>query len=132
MSGARQPDPALKERSRVRAVRTVFPADTNHHGTLFGGAAIQLMAETAFVAGTRYTRTRLVLVSSGRIDFHLPVPPGAIIELEAEVEALGASSLVIHCVIRREQIGREGQQEVAAGRFTFVAVDEAMRPVEIP
>ena len=74
----------------------------------------------------------LAFLSSGRIDFHLPVPPGAIIELEAEVEALGASSLVIHCVIRREQIGREGQQEVAAGRFTFVAVDEAMRPVEIP
>jgi acyl-CoA hydrolase len=117
--------------SETRIAKTVFPGDTNHHGTLFGGTAIQLMAEAAFIAGTRFARKKMVLVSSGRIDFHIAIPPGSIIELVARVEKVGRTSLEMSSLINVETTEADGFTEAACGRFTFVCVTEEMKPVKV-
>jgi acyl-CoA hydrolase len=55
--------------SETRVFKTVFPNNTNHYDTLFGGTALSMMDEVAFIAATRFTRLRCVTVSSDRIDF---------------------------------------------------------------
>jgi len=55
--------------SETRIFKAVFPNTTNHYDTLFGGTAMQLMDEVAFIAATRFSRQRIVTVSSDRIDF---------------------------------------------------------------
>jgi acyl-CoA hydrolase len=110
--------------SETRIAKTVFPGDTNHH-------AIQLMAEAAFIAGTRFARKKMVLVSSGRIDFHIAIPPGSIIELVARVEKVGRTSLEMSSLINVETTEADGFTEAACGRFTFVCVTEEMKPVKV-
>jgi acyl-CoA hydrolase len=67
--------------SETRIFKAVFPNTTNHYDTLFGGTAMQLMDEVAFITATRFCRMRTVTVSSDRIDFKKPIPAGTIIEL---------------------------------------------------
>lgn len=57
------------EKSESRIFKAVFPNTTNHYDTLFGGTAMQLMDEAAFITATRFSRQRMVTVSSDRIDF---------------------------------------------------------------
>jgi acyl-CoA hydrolase len=67
----------LEERikqSETRIFKAVFPNSTNHYDTLFGGTAMHMMDEVAFITATRFTRKRCVTVSSDRIDFKNPYP----------------------------------------------------------
>ena len=42
--------------SEARVIKAIFPSNTNHHNTLFGGDALAWMDETAFIAATRFCR----------------------------------------------------------------------------
>lgn len=53
----------------VRLIDMVFPGDTNHHGTLFGGVALAHMDKVAFLAASRHGRAPFVTAASQRIDF---------------------------------------------------------------
>ena len=65
------------QNAETRIFKVVFPNTTNHYNTLFGGTAMQLMDEVAFITATRFSRKRVVTVSSSKIDFKnqsLPTP----------------------------------------------------------
>ncbi|WP_025763444.1 acyl-CoA thioesterase [Dyadobacter tibetensis] len=117
--------------SQVSVFKTVFPNDTNHYDTLFGGKALSMMDEVAFMAATRFTRLRCVTVSSDRIDFTQPIPAGTIIELVGRVEVVGNTSLKVRVDIFIEQMYEEGREKAVSGLFTFVALDEEHKPVRI-
>ena len=69
--------------SETRIFKAVFPNTTNHYDTLFGGTAMHLMDEVAFITATRFTRKRCVTVSSDRIDFKMPIPAELLLSLLA-------------------------------------------------
>nr|WP_245863626.1 hotdog domain-containing protein [Candidatus Viridilinea mediisalina] len=48
----------------------IFPADTNHYGTLFGGQAVAWIDQAAFICATRWCRRKVVTVHLGEINFH--------------------------------------------------------------
>jgi acyl-CoA hydrolase len=65
----------LEQRTKsaeTRIFKAVFPNTTNHYDTLFGGTAMHLMDEVAFITATRFTRKTMVTVSSDRIDLTNP------------------------------------------------------------
>lgn len=78
----------------TRIFKAVFPNRTNHYDTLFGGTAMHLMDEVAFITATRFSRKK-VTVSSDRIDFTKPIPAGTIIELVGRVTHIGNTSLKV-------------------------------------
>jgi acyl-CoA hydrolase len=117
--------------SETRIFKAVFPSDTNHYDTLFGGTAMQLMDEVAFIAATRFTRKKVVTVSSDKIDFKMPIPGGTIIELVAKVAYIGSTSLKVNVNIFIEEMYSHVREKAITGTFTFVAVDENKRPVKI-
>ncbi|MEM9596564.1 MAG: acyl-CoA thioesterase, partial [Acidobacteriota bacterium] len=57
-------------------IEMVFPGQTNHFGTLFGGQALALMDKAAFIVASRYARRAVVTASSEKCDFHVPVRQG--------------------------------------------------------
>lgn len=71
--------------STTTIFKAVFPNTTNHYDTLFGGTAMKLMDETAFITATRFSRQQMVTVSSDKIDFKKPIPAGTIAELSGYV-----------------------------------------------
>lgn len=114
--------------SETRVFKTVFPNNTNHYDTLFGGTALSMMDEVAFIAATRFTRLRCVTVSSDRIDFTHPIPAGTIIELVGKVVEVGNTSMKVQVEIFVEQMYEQGREKAVSGRFTFVALDEQNKP----
>jgi acyl-CoA hydrolase len=119
------------QQSETRIFKAVFPSDTNHYDTLFGGAAMQLMDEVAFIAATRFTRKKVVTVSSDKIDFNRPIPGGTIIELIGRVSYIGTTSLKVKVEIFIEEMYAPVREKAITGTFTFVAIDEHKRPVRI-
>lgn len=118
-------------KSETRIFKAVFPNTTNHYDTLFGGTAMQLMDEVAFIAATRFSRQRMVTVSSDRIDFTKPIPAGTIVELIGKVSYLGTTSLKVKVEIFIEEMYSYSREKAVSGEFTFVAIDENKNPIKV-
>lgn len=117
--------------SETHIFKAVFPNTTNHYDTLFGGTAMHLMDEVAFITATRFSRQRMVTVSSDRIDFTKPIPAGTIVELVGRVVHIGNTSLKVSVDIFIEQMYSYSREKAVSGLFTFVAIDEHKQPVRI-
>ncbi|MFT5964257.1 MAG: acyl-CoA hydrolase [Flavobacterium sp.] len=117
--------------AETRIFKTVFPNTTNHYDTLFGGTALFMMDEVAFITATRFTRKRCVTVSSDKIDFTKPIPAGTIIELIGTITRIGNTSLDVKVEIYIEQMYSNLREKAISGNFTFVALDENKKPIKI-
>jgi len=117
----------------TRMVYPVFPGETNHYGTLFGGTVLAWMDQAAFVAATRHAKRKVVTVHADAVDFKRPVPLGAIVELVARVAGVGRTSMRVEVEMWVEPI-QEGETPylAAEGGFVLVALDERGRPVPVP
>ena len=118
-------------RSETRVFKAVFPSTTNHYDTLFGGTAMSLMDEVAFIAATRFSRKKMVTVRSERIDFEHPIPAGTIVELIARVKEVGNTSLKVGVDIFIEQMYSNHREKAIGGEFTMVAVDDNKKAIPI-
>src|SRR6478752_4467610 len=115
----------------ARLVEIVFPEQTNHYGTLFGGQALALMDKAAFVAASRYSRRTVVTASSEKIDFHVPVRQGQLVELVARVVATGRTSMTVEVEMFSEDLLSSARQLGTRGRFILVALDANGKPTPI-
>lgn len=117
--------------SETRIFKAVFPNTTNHYDTLFGGTAMHMMDEVAFITATRFSRQIMVTVSSDRIDFKKPIPAGTIVELIGRVSHIGNTSLKVSVEIYIEQMYSDTREKAVTGEFSFVAIDENKKPISI-
>lgn len=116
----------------VRLIEMVFPEQTNHYGTLFGGEALALMDKTAFILGSRYCRRNVVTASSERIDFRYPVQQGQLAEFIGTVIKTGRTSITIQVDMYAENLLSGVRHLCTKGSFVLVALDDDGKPVEIP
>lgn len=119
----------LKEASLIEMV---FPEQTNHYGTLFGGQALALMDKAAFIVASRYARRTVVTASSERCDFHVPVRQGQLVELVARIVSTGKTSMVVEVDLYSEDLLTGDRQIGTKGRFVLVALDAHGKPTTIP
>lgn len=119
------------QNSETRIFKAVFPNTTNHYDTLFGGTAMHMMDEVAFITATRFSRQRMVTVSSDRIDFNMPIPAGTIVELIGRVIHIGNTSMKVRVEIYIEQMYSDTREKAVTGEFSFVAIDENKKPVSV-
>lgn len=117
--------------AETRVTKTVFPETTNHYDTLFGGTALQWMDEISFIAATRFSRQRMVTVSSDKIDFKHSVAVGSIVELVASVIHVGNTSLKVQVDMYVEDMYKDGREKAISGSFSFVAIDENKKPAPV-
>jgi acyl-CoA hydrolase len=109
----------------------VFPGKINALGTLFGGEAMRLMDEVASIAALRCARTSVVTVASDRIEFHVPIKVGALVELEAHVTRIGRTSMTVAVELWAEDLRAGTRLLATSGQFTLVAVDDEGRPIPV-
>mgnify|MGYP001348716372 CR=1 FL=1 len=118
--------------TEARWFEIVFPGETNHYGTLFGGRALALMDKAAFVAASRFASRSVVTASSERVDFRAPVLQGQLVELWARVVATGRTSVTVEVDLIAEDLISSARQLAARGKFVLVAVDSTGAPVRVP
>lgn len=117
--------------AETRIFKAVFPNTTNHYDTLFGGTALQLMDEVAFICATRFSRKKVVTISSDKVDFKLPIPAGTLVELVANVVHVGKTSIQVGIDIFVEEMYSQERYKAVHGTFTMVAVDDDKQPVSV-
>ncbi len=100
----------------------VFPGDTNHHGTLFGGAGLALMDRIAFIVATRHGRVPFVTASCDRIDFQAPARIGQIVCFTGRPARVGRRSMVVEIEMLAEDIATGSRHLCSRGTFTMVAM----------
>lgn len=115
--------------SETRVFKAVFPGQTNHHNTMFGGAVLYLMDEIAFMTATRFCRKPIVTVSSDKVDFKNPIPAGTLVEMIGKITRVGRTSMDVQVEVFVESMYREGREKAIIGNFTLVAINESKRPV---
>ncbi len=94
--------------------------------------SLELMDEVAFIAATRFSRKKVVTLSSDRIDFKEPIPADTIMELVAQVSSVGTTSLQVRVEIFQEEMYRPGtRRKSITGQFIFVALDEHNKPTSV-
>lgn len=127
-------NPQITERiknSETHIFKAVFPNTTNHYDTLFGGTALHMMDEASFICATRFSRKKVVTVSTDKIDFTEPIPQGSLVELIANVIKVGNTSCVVQVDIFMENMYEEGRKKAVTGLFTFVAIDDNKNPIKM-
>ncbi|MFA7347914.1 MAG: hotdog domain-containing protein, partial [Desulfurivibrionaceae bacterium] len=65
------------------------------------------------------------------IDFKTPIPAGTFVELVGQVVKVGNTSIQVRVTVYLEQMYDENREKAIEGLFTFVAVDDTMRPVPV-
>lgn len=117
--------------SETRIFKAVLPNTTNHYNTLFGGTALKMMDEVAFICATRFSRKRMVTVTSDQIHFKQAIPAGTLIELVAKVVYVGNTSVKIQVDIYLEEMYEDSRMKAISGMFTFVAIDAERKPIQV-
>lgn len=123
---------SLPQSSETRVTHVVFPGDTNHHGTLFGGEALSMMDSAAFICATRHCRRKVVTRHLDAMEFSRPIPQGTLVELVARVVRTGRSSMTVLVELFVEDMYSERRELGCTGTFTLVALGDDGQPTPVP
>ena len=125
MSNA-SPSPApLRLPAPMTVVDMVWPDQSNHHGTLFGGAALAMLDRLAFIQGSKTLRGSVVTAAIGQLDFKAPAPAGHLVECHATVVRAGRRSVVVATQLIAEDLLSGRRTECLRGEFVMVRQAEA-------
>lgn len=118
--------------SRTVMTQLIFPSDTNHHDTMFGGKLMEYMDKAAAIAAMRHARMRVVTASTDSLDFLAPIRVGEVIEIEAFVTWTSRSSMEIYVSVTSENLYTGSRTVTVTAFFTFVGLDEHGKPAPVP
>lgn len=120
------------EESRVDAVFSVLPEDTNIYGNLFGGKLVEWMDRTAAIVAVRHSRKNVVTANIDNLSFLSPIRLGDIVLMKAWINYVGRTSMEVQVDVYNE--GRTSGKLILACRayITYVAIDENGKPTPVP
>ena len=115
----------------VDQVVEVFPNDLNPHGTLFGGRVMQIVDSLAAIVAKRHSGRVCVTLGIDSVRFLNPARRGDILVCMASVNKAWRTSMEVGVKVVAEDFRTLEHKEILSAYFTFVAVDDEHRPVEI-
>ena len=110
----------------------VLPGETNPLNNLFGGELLARMDRAASIAARRHSRRITVTASVNHVAFNRAIPLGSVVTVEAKVSRSFKSSMEIYIDVWVEDRESGTRAKANEAIYTFVAVDDTGRPVEVP
>ena len=111
------------------SIRTIaMPANTNANGDIFGGWLVCLMDMGAQIEAQRRAKSRVVTVAIDQLVFIKPVNVGDTVCCYAELVKTGRTSMQFNMDVWTLALEDKDRKKVAAGVFTFVAIDDQGKP----
>ncbi|MFH0783763.1 MAG: acyl-CoA thioesterase [Pseudomonadota bacterium] len=120
------------DESRVFMAQVMNPQDANPAGNVHGGVIMKLIDTAAGTVAIRHARANVVTASIDRLDFHRPVFIGDLLNLKASLNFAGRTSMEIGVHVEAENCFTGEVRHTSSAYLTFVALDTAGRPLEIP
>jgi acyl-CoA hydrolase len=109
----------------------VLPSETNPLNNLFGGELLARMDRAASIAARRHSRRITVTASVNHVAFNRSIPLGSVVTIEAKVSRSFKSSMEIFLDVWIEDRESGTRTKANEAIYTFVAVDDTGRPVEV-
>ncbi|WP_231495509.1 acyl-CoA thioesterase [Hylemonella gracilis] len=106
----------------------VWPDQSNHHGTLFGGAALSMLDRLAFIVGSKALRGSVVTASVSDLNFAAPAPAGHLVECSAEVLRQGRRSVTVGTRLVAEDLLSGKRTDCLSGEFVMVRQADGAEP----
>ena len=111
-----------------------MPADTNAHGTIFGGWVMAQVDIAGSIPAWERAQGPVVTVAVNSFVFKEPVFVGDIVSFYARVLKVGRTSVTVDVEVFAQR-GRGGSRDVVRvteAQLTYVAVDAQRKPRAIP
>lgn len=124
--------PACPTDTTTVMTQIVLPQFTNAHGTVFGGQIAAWIDVCAAVSAQRYSRGAVVTASIDQLHFLAAVRQGMVVVLRSRVNMAWRSSMEVGVRIEAEDPMTGERQHCCSAYLTFVALDGAGQPREIP
>jgi acyl-CoA thioesterase YciA len=109
-----------------------MPADTNAHGTIFGGVILSYIDQAGAIEARRQGCHLMVTVSMDRVVFHQPVFVGDLVSFWTETTRIGNTSITVKVVceaIRGENPGEKVIVTEASVVYVNVGKDRKPAPI---
>lgn len=110
----------------------ILPSQTNLAGTVHGGELMKMMDNCAGACATKHARSIVVTAAIDNISFHAPVFVGNVATCHAYLTYVSNSSMEIAVSIDAEDLMQGTKVCCLTAYFTFVALDEKLRPKRVP
>jgi len=126
VSTVRPAAPPVRYVARFDSGFVVYPRDTNHMGTLFGGKTAEEMDRAAGIAvrralyGTKYKRA---VTASTALTYTRPGNVGDLVLVSAVVTEQAGRKLTVSVTVQRESSDGKTLTALAYGQFLFVALE---------
>ncbi|QJR13933.1 acyl-CoA thioesterase [Usitatibacter palustris] len=111
-----------------------MPADTNAHGTIFGGWVMAQVDLAGSVPAVERADGPVVTLAVNSFLFRQPVFVGDLVSIYAKVIKVGRTSITVDVEVfaqRHRDVGGEAVK-VTEAQLTYVAVDANRRPRPVP
>jgi acyl-CoA thioesterase YciA len=111
-----------------------MPADTNAHGTIFGGWVMAQVDIAGSIPAWERARGPVVTVAVNSFVFKEPVFVGDVVSFYARVLKVGRTSITVDVEVfaNRGRLGSREAVKVTEAQLTYVAVDENRQPRVVP
>ncbi|MCM2327104.1 MAG: acyl-CoA thioesterase [Lysobacter sp.] len=111
-----------------------MPADTNAHGTIFGGWVMAQVDLAGSVPAYERAQGPIVTVAVNSFLFKEPVFVGDLVSFYARVVKVGRTSITVDVEVfaQRGRDGRTDAVKVTEAQLTYVAIDAERHPRPIP
>lgn len=120
------------EESKTIMTDLVLPSETNPINNLFGGELLARMDRASSIAARRHSRRIVVTASVNHVAFNRAVPLGSVVTIEAKVSRAFKSSMEVFMDVWIEDRESGLRSKANEAIYTFVAVDESGRPIDVP
>jgi acyl-CoA hydrolase len=125
----------MKSKTPTQSIATltemVLPNDTNNLDNLMGGRLLHWMDIAAAISSSRHCGRIVVTASVNNVSFNQPITRGSIVTLEAKVSRAFTSSMEVFVDVWMENRTIGERQKCNEAIYTFVAVDQLGKPIEI-
>ena len=112
-----------------------MPADTNAHGTIFGGWVMAQVDIAGSIPAWERAQGPVVTVAVNSFVFKEPVYVGDLVSFYGRVARVGRTSITVNVEVFAQRGRRTGSKEAAKvteAQLTYVAVDDQRRPRPVP
>ena len=118
--------------SLASSTEFVLPNDTNTLNNLMGGRMMHFMDIVAAMAAQRHSRRIVVTASVDSLNFSKAIRLGSVVTISARVTRSFSSSMEVYVVADCEDLTLGLKERSNDAFFTFVAVDQNGRPIDVP
>ena len=118
--------------SKTTITELMIPSYANFGGKIHGGILLSLMDKAAYACAAKHAAGYCVTVSIDNVEFRAPVDVGNLVSLNASINYVGRTSLVVGIKVIAENIETGEIRHTNTSYFTMVAKDKAGIPREVP